>query len=353
MTRPILGRQWRIVARHFRVFSQNQQKLCTVAGPSAERPTLESGGLSREEMVKDLCSSIIHEDDHMVVFNKAVGIRVSGEQGGGTEEERAHRSQSVQDVLPELCEKLRCSELDIATPMSRNHSGVLILTKSQDLKRKLMKSLYTAQIQKELYQNYLLISVGLPTCNHNGIQTLYMRREKIGEDYLTLPESEPSKFSRKKGDVKQALFQMNIISESQRADCALVSLNTNRAKWDSAEVFMTRTLAPVLGDHTYSNRVASVLGVPLHVSPRNVSPAPQRLPKAICQSLGVLEHETEGIPLHLHRHRIHIQRFPFKTAPSLELKAPLPQFFIDTLKKLEIQITDSEMKRLVCDTNGS
>lgn len=67
MTRPILGRQWRIVARHFRVFSQNQQKLCTVAGPSAERPTLESGGLSREEMVKNLCSSIIHEDGKSVL----------------------------------------------------------------------------------------------------------------------------------------------------------------------------------------------------------------------------------------------------------------------------------------------
>ncbi|KRZ79417.1 RNA pseudouridylate synthase domain-containing protein 4 [Trichinella papuae] len=78
---------------------------------------------------------------------------------------------------------------------------------------------------------------------------------------------------------------------------------------------------PIVGDHKYSDFVGN---------------RPQRLPSEMLHKLGIRPSKSRHLPLYLHASEIEIPEFPKQR--NLSVKAPLPKFFLYTLKRLRLRV---------------
>ncbi|KRZ94875.1 RNA pseudouridylate synthase domain-containing protein 4 [Trichinella sp. T8] len=78
---------------------------------------------------------------------------------------------------------------------------------------------------------------------------------------------------------------------------------------------------PIVGDHKYSDFVGN---------------RPQRLPSEMLHKLGIRSSKSRHLPLYLHASEIEIPEFPKQK--NLSVRAPLPNFFLYTLKRLRLRV---------------
>lgn len=100
-------------------------------------------------------------------------------------------------------------------------------------------------------------------------------------------------------------------------------------------------LSPILGDHEFSHCVGYIRDIPVLV-PDTVQffakNKPQHIPFYVKQILGLEVPVTKNnLPLHVHRHQIKIPKCEVTGLKhGLVLKAPIPEYFLGTLRMLNI-----------------
>ncbi|XP_030657926.1 mitochondrial mRNA pseudouridine synthase RPUSD3 isoform X3 [Nomascus leucogenys] len=100
---------------------------------------------------------------------------------------------------------------------------------------------------------------------------------------------------------------------------------------------MVLQLCPVLGDHTYSARVGTVLGQRFLLPAENTKPQRQVLDEALLRRLHLTPSQAAQLPLHLHLHRLLLPGTRDRDTP-IELLAPLPPYFSRTLQCLGLRL---------------
>ncbi|RUS86222.1 hypothetical protein EGW08_006017 [Elysia chlorotica] len=288
-----------------------------------------------EVLAEDIYKSIVRRDDNIIVLNKPVGLSVYGSTLNNVSSESA----SINDVLPELREKLEIPHLEIGLSLKSFYSGLVILCCGPDSKKELEHVLKQSAAQKSQIFSYLVLSVGQPSCSQETDLTAYIMRDFFhGREMSIIQEKNNS--ARKTGSMMSAAFNVRTLQANEDLGVALLEVSINRDKWEAVEALMSHYLSPVLGDCVYSTRTQYVMGVPFRASAHSVLPGPQRLPPALNKALEEFDptwqRNSGSMPLFMHRHKIHLNKFPSKNSPPLNLTAPLPNHFVSLLKHLNL-----------------
>ncbi len=117
-------------------------------------------------------------------------------------------------------------------------------------------------------------------------------------------------------------------------------------------VYLADMLSPMLGDLHYSYRARSLMGHMTKISHSN-SPynRQQVLSDWMLLALGLKESETGLLPKHLHLMRVHLPDL-LETGKGVTVIAPPPQFFMETLAALEIEVRETNHKHTCLRGHG-
>ncbi|CAL1534533.1 unnamed protein product [Lymnaea stagnalis] len=287
----------------------------------------------------DIYSKIIFASDNIVAINKPCGISVYGKRQASTSdvgEESNKLSSTIHQYLPYLSQKLQCPEIEVGLSLKSFYSGVMLLCKSQETKKKFEKCIACAAAQKEPFMSYLVITLGVPVCPHNVPLEAYISREFLHNRELSTVSPKDIHSARKEGSMILVNFSVKPLVVNKDTATSLVEVSINKDRWEAVEVLMSHYLSPVLGDHIYSSRTYSVMGVPFSASPYSVPPSTQKVPPQILEALAHNGHfsKDEPLPLFMHRYKVTLKRFPVKKSPPLVITGAPQKEYMHALRCL-------------------
>ncbi|KAB1264673.1 Mitochondrial mRNA pseudouridine synthase RPUSD3 [Camelus dromedarius] len=173
------------------------------------------------------------------------------------------------------------------------------------------------------------VTDGIPATSEGKIRAA-LKLEHMDGVNLVVPVKSPSRKDILEG-VKKTISHFRVVATS--SGCALVQLQPLTVFPSQLPVHMVLELCPVLGDHTYSARVGTVLGQRFLLPAESTKPRRQVLDEALLRRLRLTPSQAAQLPLHLHLHRLHLPGTRPQDAP-IELLAPLPSYFSRTLQCL-------------------
>ncbi|GFR73499.1 RNA pseudouridylate synthase domain-containing protein 3-like [Elysia marginata] len=293
---------------------------------------LQEGKDGYNELVEDVYKSIVCMNDDIVVLNKPAGLSVYGSTSGTASLEKA----TIIDALPGLSKKMQVLHLDIGVSLKSFYSGLVVLCKGEEAKKRLEHCLRGSAAQKAQFLSYLVVTVGQPTCSIEKDLTAFISRDFIHNREMSLIQEENNNNARKAGNMMMTSFTVRTLRANEDLGVALVEISINRDKWEAVEALMSHYLSPVLGDSVYSSRTQYVMGVPFRAGAHSVQPGQQRLPPSLKQALQDFQPKWKdhpgSIPLFMHRHKIELRTFPSKASKPLIITAPPPKHFTSLLK---------------------
>ncbi|XP_011807644.1 PREDICTED: RNA pseudouridylate synthase domain-containing protein 3 isoform X2 [Colobus angolensis palliatus] len=324
--RRVLGRVWRgwrrglavstapedavfgIEARH-----QRQPRCSRLwSGPLGDQPFpgLLPKNLSREELVDALRAAVVDR---------------KGKSGELT----------LLSVLPELSQSLGLGEqeLQVVRASGKESSGLVLLSSCPQTASRLQKFFIHSQRAQRPTATYCAVTNGIPTASEGKIQAA-LKLEHIDGVNLTVPVKAPSRKDILEG-VKKTLSHFRVVATG--SGCALVQLQPLTVFSSQLQVHMVLQLCPVLGDHTYSARVGTVLGQRFLLPAESTKPQRQVLDDALLRRLHLTPSQAAQLPLHLHLHRLLLPGTRARDTP-IELLAPLPPYFSRTLQCLGLRL---------------
>uniref|UniRef100_A0A8C4M2C1 RNA pseudouridine synthase D3 n=1 Tax=Equus asinus TaxID=9793 RepID=A0A8C4M2C1_EQUAS len=279
------------------------------SGPLEEQPfpgLLRSENLSREELVDVLRAAVVDQ---------------KGKPGELT----------LLSVLPELSQGLglRGRQLQLVHASGKETSGLVLLSTCPQTASHLQKFFIHSRRSQRPTATYCAVTDGIPATSEGKIQAALKLEHTDGVD-LVVPVKSPSRKDILEG-VKRTLSHFRVVATG--SGCALVQLQPLTAFPSQLQVHMVLELCPVLGDHTYSARVGTVLGQRFLLPAASTKTQRQVLDEALLRRLRLSPSQATRLPLHLHLHRLHLPGARPRDAP-LELLAPLPPYFSRTLQCL-------------------
>ena len=230
-----------------------------------------------EKQIADIKKNIIFEDDFLLVINKPHGIPV---QGG------SNVNFNIDLILPILCENN--SSIRLVHRIDKNTSGILLLAKSKEVAQNITMLFKENKIKKK----YLTIVKGKLT-KRIGRITLPVTKKKISgmEKMVVDPHSnEKAETGYKVIDYKKGLSLLEVYPKTGRKHQIRVHLQSINH--------------PILGDKKYNKTNHD-------------------------------DNEVSSEKMHLHAKEI---QFVLNNNKYF-FKASLPNFFKETLKKLNIENT--------------
>ncbi|XP_059152167.1 mitochondrial mRNA pseudouridine synthase RPUSD3-like [Physella acuta] len=285
-----------------------------------------------EELKK--CVTFVNRD--LLVINKKHGVSVYGKISEHIDSSSKTEASSVVECLPYLKKIYNSPELDVGLSIKSFYTGVLLLTRSSDSKTKLAKVLASVATQQIQFMKYLVITVGVPQCPHATPLEAFIKRKYLHARELSIVNSKDVHMARKNGMMIHTNYTVKPLVVNTELGVALVEVSVDKDKWESVEVLMSHHLSPVLGDHVYSRRAYSLMGVTLAANPYSTPPAIQKLPKALEECLRSKGHMTDGkqMPLFMHRHKVTLSKF--KRDSSLVIQAKPDGEFLQVLQSLNL-----------------
>uniref|UniRef100_A0A5F5PMR1 RNA pseudouridine synthase D3 n=1 Tax=Equus caballus TaxID=9796 RepID=A0A5F5PMR1_HORSE len=279
------------------------------SGPLEEQPfrgLLRPENLSREELVDVLRAAVVDQ---------------KGKPGELT----------LLSVLPELSQGLGLGgqELQLVHASGKETSGLVLLSTCPQTASRLQKFFIHSRRSQRPTATYCAVTDGIPATSEGKIQAALKLEHTDGVD-LVVPVKSPSRKDILEG-VKRTLSHFRVVATG--SGCALVQLQPLTAFPSQLQVHMVLELCPVLGDHTYSARVGTVLGQRFLLPAASTKTQRQVLDEALLRRLHLSPSQATRLPLHLHLHRLHLPGARPRDAP-LELLAPLPPYFSRTLQCL-------------------
>ncbi|XP_054101897.1 mitochondrial mRNA pseudouridine synthase RPUSD3 isoform X4 [Callithrix jacchus] len=220
------------------------------SGPLGDQPFpgLLSKNLSREELVDALRTAVVDRKGPLVTLNKPQGLPVTGKPGELT----------LLSVLPELSQSLGLGdrELQVVRASGKETSGLVLLSSCPQMTSRLQKFFIHARRAQRPTATYCAVTNGIPATSEGKIQTA-LKLEHIDGVNLSVLVKAPSRKDILEG-VKKTLSHFRVLATG--SGCALVQLQPLTVFSSQLQVHMVLQLCPVLGDHTYSARVGTVLG---------------------------------------------------------------------------------------------
>ncbi|XP_068838717.1 mitochondrial mRNA pseudouridine synthase RPUSD3 isoform X2 [Capricornis sumatraensis] len=267
---------------------------------------LRPGTFSREELVDVLRASVVDR---------------KGKPGELT----------LLSVLPELSRSLGLGEqeLQVVRASGKEASGLVLLSSCPQTASRLQKFFAHSQRARRPTATYCAVTDGIPVTSEGKIQAA-LKLEHIDGVNLVVPVQSPSRKDIMEG-VKRTLSHFRVVATG--SGCALVQLQPLTVFPNQLQAHMALQLCPVLGDHTYSARVGTVLGQRFLLPVESTKPQRQVLDEALLGRLCLTASQAARLPLHLHLHCLRLPGTRPRDPPT-ELLAPLPSYFSRTLQCL-------------------
>jgi len=142
--------------------------------------------------------------------------------------------------------------------------------------------------------------------------------------------------------VYPAQVHIQILATNPTLGVCCSEIRTDLTRWNFLRVYAAHALMPLLGDHLYSARVQSIMGVKVAIPALSIDPGTtnQKLSKEVMTALGLRRPEdTLIVPLHAHLQSYTICKYLFKKK-ELVIKAPPPAFFEWTCNQLGLHPPD-------------
>uniref|UniRef100_A0A4W2BRJ0 Pseudouridine synthase RsuA/RluA-like domain-containing protein n=1 Tax=Bos indicus x Bos taurus TaxID=30522 RepID=A0A4W2BRJ0_BOBOX len=292
--------------------------------PPGDQPfpgLLRPGTFSREELVDVLRAAVVDRKGPLVTLNKPQGLPVTGKPGELT----------LLSVLPELSRSLGLGEqeVQVVRASGKEASGLVLLSSCSQTASRLQKFFTHSRRARKPTATYCAVTDGIPVTSEGKIQAA-LKLEHIDGVNLVVPVQSPSRKDIMEG-VKRTLSHFRVVATG--SGCALVQLQPLTVFPSQLQAHMALQLCPVLGDHTYSARVGTVLGQRFLLPVESTKPQRQVLDEALLGRLCLTASQAARLPLHLH---LHCLRLPGARPrdPPIELLAPLPSYFSRTLQCL-------------------
>ncbi|XP_064448885.1 mitochondrial mRNA pseudouridine synthase RPUSD3 isoform X2 [Mirounga angustirostris] len=234
-------------------------------------------------------------------------------------------------VLPELSQSLglRDRELQVVQASGKETSGLVLLSSCPQTASRLQKFFIHSRRAQRPTATYCAVTDGIPASSEGNIQVA-LKLEHIDGIDLVIPVKSPSRKDLQEG-VKRTLSHFHVVARG--SGCALVQLQPLTVFPSQLQVHLVLQLCPVLGDHTYSARVGTVLGQRFLLPAESTKPQRQVLDEALLRHLHLTPAQAAQLPLHLHLHCLHLPGMRPREAP-MKLLAPLPPYFSRTLQCL-------------------
>uniref|UniRef100_A0A8D2E037 RNA pseudouridine synthase D3 n=1 Tax=Sciurus vulgaris TaxID=55149 RepID=A0A8D2E037_SCIVU len=234
-------------------------------------------------------------------------------------------------VLPELNQSLGLSEQDlhVVQAAGKEASGLVLLSSCPQTASRLQKFFIHSRKAQRPTATYCAITDGIPATSEGKIQAALKLECSDGVN-LVVPVKSPSRKDILEG-VRRTHSYFRVMATG--SGCALVQLQPLTAFPDQLQVHMMLQLCPLLGDHTYSARVGTVLGQRFLFSAQSTKPQRQVLDEALLRCLHLTPSQASQLPLHLHLHSLLLPG-PRPRDTPMELLAPLPPYFSRTLQYL-------------------
>ncbi|XP_004625290.1 mitochondrial mRNA pseudouridine synthase RPUSD3 [Octodon degus] len=284
--------------------------LCTAAGPQ-----LWCGG-GREALLLELRAAVVERRGPLVTLNKPQGLPVTGKPGELT----------LLSVLPELSQSLGCPSLQIVRAPGKETSGLVLLSSCPQTASRLQKFFIHSRRAHRPTATYWAVTNGIPDASEGQILAALALQHVDGVS-VAIPVKSPSRRDILEG-VKRTRSHFRVMATG--SGCALIQLQPLTAFPSQLQIHMMLQLCPVLGDHTYSAGVGTVLGQRFLLSAESTKPQTQALDDTLLRRLRLTPAQAAQLPLHLHLHQLLLPGSRPADAP-IELKAPLPQYFSRTL----------------------
>ncbi|KAM4021503.1 mitochondrial mRNA pseudouridine synthase RPUSD3 [Anomaloglossus baeobatrachus] len=281
--------------------------------------------MSQESLCEHLAQNVVYMAGPLIAINKPQGLPITGTQEG----------HSVMSVLPELQRILQLkSDLHVVKAAPKESSG-LVLFSSCPVTTKKFEDFYAECRESERPPaTFCAVTLGVPSPPQGEIKVA-LQVQKIGELNLVAPVMNPSKGSLERREVKKTETRYQVLHSAE--GCALLQLQPMSVYREQLLVHCALQFCPVLGDHTYSARVAKVLGKNIYVPLDLATPRPQRIEEQILRKMHVTEQQVHRIPLHLHLQQLLMPDDPSGTHPT-RLTAPPPPFFQRTMELLLLKM---------------
>ncbi|KAI7795003.1 pseudouridylate synthase RPUSD4, mitochondrial [Triplophysa rosa] len=272
---------------------------------------------------KALYRSILYQDKNILVVNKPYGVPVHSVDG---------IRNSIAECLPLLAkitdDMQAGSHFHICHNLEKDSTGVLILAKTKEAAEHVQTLIRSHQIQRK----YLVITVGVPVPSEGVIDIPIIEKEvmgpqphfKMGLSPLFRVCEDGVTRVRAHRQAESAVTQYRVLDGTN--GCSLVELQPVTGVKHQLRVHLALALAcPILGDHKYANWNKL---------------APQKLPESALRRLDLVQSKTRYLPLHLHSRRIVLPGV--KGHHEITVSCPLPKYFTNALKKLQIPLPGKE-----------
>jgi 23S rRNA pseudouridine955/2504/2580 synthase len=222
---------------------------------------------------------ILHEDEDIFVLNKPTGLAV---QGG-------NKTYVHVDGLLEYLPKIHGERPRIVHRLDRDTSGILLIARTLESAQLLGKALKNREVKK----TYLAIVIGKPDQKSGTIEIAIEKKPgRLGERMRLNEKGQSAVTKFRVLDSQNGLSLLELTPLTGR---------THQLRIHCADVLGT----PILGDGKYGGRRAQPF--------------------------------DEKVSLHLHASRI---SFAIKTKKSLSFFAPLPPYFLGTMQKRKLTLSE-------------
>ncbi|KRX51109.1 RNA pseudouridylate synthase domain-containing protein 4 [Trichinella murrelli] len=290
--------------------------------------------LPKDEVAQLCAESVLYNKNDLIVLNKPYGLAVTN--GAGI-------FVSLKSILP-ILKELISPKSEILRPvhrLDRCTTGVLMLASSK-FRFLELKDMFK---REEIKKTYICItklvpdpSSGIVNNEHRrillfvylylGVIEAALGERRIFGRFKTSPLSinlkGKEKYLKSDADAKIVKTEYSTLSVGEK--CALIKCSTYTVFCLGMKHQIRCHMGlcfghPIVGDHKYSDFVGN---------------RPQRLPSEMLHKLGIRSSKSRHLPLYLHASEIEIPEFPKQK--NLSVRAPLPNFFLYTLKRLRLRV---------------
>lgn len=284
--------------------------------------------LSKESLCELLAQNVVYMEGPLVAINKPQGLSITG----GPEE------LSMVSVLPELQQILQMkSDLHVVKAAPKESSGLVLLSTCHVLTKEFESFYSECRKAERSISTFCAITLGTPSPAKGEIKVA-LKMENINGIDLVVPVMHPSKGSLERREVKKTETWYEVLHSV--GGCSLLQLQPMSVYKDQLLVHCTLKFCPVLGDHTYSARVAKILGQNIYVPVDLATPRTQRIDEKILHKMHLTEQQVHRIPLHLHLKQLLMPASASRTYP-MHLTAPPPPFFQRTIELMRLKMKRS------------
>ncbi|XP_073500916.1 mitochondrial mRNA pseudouridine synthase RPUSD3 isoform X2 [Phyllobates terribilis] len=286
-------------------------------------PSVDS--MTRESLCEHLAQNVVYMAGPLVAISKPQGLPITGNAEGN----------SVMSVLPELQRILQIkSELHVVKAAPKETSGLVLFSSCYVTTKKFEDFYSECRRSARPLATFWAVTLGVPNPSKGEIKVA-LKVEKIRDLDLVVPVMHPSKGSLERRDVKRTETRYQVLRSAD--GCSLLQLQPMSVYREQLLVHCSLQFCPVLGDHTYSSRVAKILGQNIFVPLDLATPRPQRIEETILRRMHVTEEQVHRIPLHLHLQLLLMPDDPSAAHPT-HLTAPPPPYFQRTMELLRLKM---------------